>query len=451
MNVTRMVLQEISHRKWNFALSLLSVTTAVACLIGTVTVLDADDIRTAETMNDLDTQNEIRIAEKEQAVQTAGKELEDSVRKIMKGLGFNVLILPADQNLNELHVDGTLTETMNEANVKKLADSKIMTINHLLPIITRKMRWEEMDRSIVLTGTRGEVPLMHRAATKKKKPLQELVEPGTMVVGYQLQTDLKLKVGQSVKLLGRDFKVTETYAERGNVDDSTVWINLSEAQELLGLQNVVHGILALECNCATEDRVAEIRAEISKVLPGTQVIERGPQALARAEARNKASEQAKASLENEQDQAETDRQLAVAARTDVTDQREAVAGMLVPLMGLACVVWMGLLAYANVKQRSAEIGILRAIGLRSTHILGMFLTKAVLIGLLGAMFGFGLGLVAGTMLSDLGLSRESINTLFSPAWLITSFILAPVMAAIASWLPAFLAATQDPAVVLQDA
>lgn len=429
MNVMRMVLQEIGHRKWNFALSLLSVTTAVACLIGTVTVLDADDIRTDEIMN-----------ERDAAVQKAGKELEDSVRKIMKGLGFNVLILPADQDLNELHVDGTLTKTMDESNVTKLADSKIMTINHLLPLITRKMRWEEMDRPIVLTGTRGEVPLMHRPATKKKKPLQDLVGPGTMVVGHRLHTDLNLEVGQKVKLLGREFEITETYDERGNVDDSTVWINLAEAQEMLGLQNVVHGILALECNCATEDRVAEIRADIGRILPGTQVIERGPQALARAEARNKAAEQA-----------EKDRQLAIAARDDVTEQREAVAGMLVPLMGLACVVWMGLLAYNNVRQRSAEIGILRAIGLRSTHILGMFLAKAVLIGVLGAMFGFGLGLVAGASLSDLGLSSESINTLFSPSWLTASFILAPVMAAIASWLPAFLAATQDPAVVLQDA
>ena len=119
-------------------------------------------------------------------------------------------------------------------------------------------------------------------------------------------------------------------------------------------------------------------------------------------------------------------------------------------MGLASLVWVGLLAYANVRQRAAEIGILRAIGLRSTHILGMFLAKAALIGVLGAMLGYGIGFVAGSSLSDLGLTAESANTLFSLSWLAAAFIVAPVMASIASWVPAFLAATQDPAVVLQD-
>ena len=518
MNVSRMVLREIRHRKWNFILSLLSIAAAVACLVGAVTVLDADELRTTEILSEQSKQVEARvrdkkaqvadqvavqkvmgqqaiavheatvvqaIQEREKAVAAAGKELEDAMRKIMKGLGFNVLILPAEQDLNELHVDGTLSATMAETYVKKLADSKIMTINHLLPLLTKKIKWDEKDgRPIVLTGTRGEVPLMHRPASNKKKPLQDLVARGTMVVGFRLHQDLKLKVGDMVELMGREFKITETYAERGNVDDSTVWINLEEAQEMLGMENLVHGILALECNCATADRLGEIRAEIGKVLPGTQIIERGPQALARAEARNHAKSQAVSALAREKqmgasslarqkqltqetiDREETNASAAIAleetqgqkeledqskARFDFREQRESVAGMLVPLMVLTSIVWVGLLTYNNVRQRSSEIGILRAIGLNSKQILGMFLAKAVLIGLLGAIIGYTSGFVAGTAISDYGLSSESLGTLYSPMWLIWSLVLAPILASVASWIPAFMAATQDPAVVLQDA
>ena len=42
----------------------------------------------------------------------------------------------------------------------------------------------------------------------------------------------------------------------------------AKLQQMLGMENLVNAILALECNCATVDRIAELRGEIAKVLPG---------------------------------------------------------------------------------------------------------------------------------------------------------------------------------------
>jgi ABC-type lipoprotein release transport system permease subunit len=39
---------------------------------------------------------------------------------------------------------------------------------------------------------------------------------------------------------------------------------------------------------------------------------------------------------------------------------------------------------------------------------------------------------------------------FEPRWLLLTVLLAPVLAALASWMPALLAARQDPAVTLQE-
>ncbi|HID24727.1 MAG TPA: hypothetical protein EYP14_20330, partial [Planctomycetaceae bacterium] len=269
MSVFHLVLREVAHRKLNFVLALASVAIAVGSFVGAMTLLKADAVCT----------NRI-LAEKQKDVEKAGAELKDAMRKIMKGLGFNIWILPKDQDLSELQLEHTASKTMPEQYAHKLANSRIITINHLLPMITRKIQWPEQNGfPVVVVGTRGEIPLMHRIP---RKPIIDHVPAGTMVIGHLVHKKLGVSVGDEVTLLGRQFTITKVYPERGTVDDSTVWINLKEAQELFGLQNLINAILALECNCAAQDqdRVAGIRAEITSILPGTQVIEVGPPALA---------------------------------------------------------------------------------------------------------------------------------------------------------------------------
>jgi len=286
VSILRLVVREILHRKVNFVLALVSVAVAVGALVGAKTLLRADAIRTQQILE-----------EKQKEVEKAGAELQDAMRKIMKGLGFNIWILPKDQDLSELRLEHTASKTMPEEYAHRLANSRIMTINHLLPMITRKIQWPEQGNfTVVVVGTRGEVPLLHRLP---KKPIIDHVPEGTMVIGQLVHKKLGLQEGDTVKLLGREFTITKVYPERGTVDDITVWINLKEAQQLFGMQNLINAILALECNCTAQDRVAEVRQEVASILPGTQVIEVGPPALARAEARKKAAESAKAALERE--------------------------------------------------------------------------------------------------------------------------------------------------------
>lgn len=425
MRLWHLVVREIRHRKLNFSLALFSVTVAIGCLIGALTLLQADELRTEEL-----------LSARQEEVKEAGAQLKDAMRKITIGLGFNILILPEEQELNELHVDGTLSKTMPEEFVDRLANSRIVTVNHLLPIVTQKLDWEEGGQTIILTGTRGEVPQMHR---DPKKPMLDAVQAGQIVIGKQIQQQQSLSVGDKLTLLGRQFEVAKIHPERGTVDDSTAWINLKEAQELLGRQNLVNAILALECNCATPDRLGEIRGELMEILPGTKVIERGPPALARAEARNQAEKSAKQAVEQEKTN-----------RTQLRERREALASVLVPVVILAAAVWIGLLAFVNVRQRSPEIGMLRAIGLRSAQILLIFLSKAILIGLLGAGMGYALGLLSGVLWGDLPVAPATLRQLFVPTQLALSLVLAPLLAALASWMPAMLAARQDPALVLQE-
>ena len=424
MSVWRLILREIGHRKLNFLLALLSVAVAVGCLVGAMTLLRAGEIRTTEI-----------LGQRQAEVKKAGAELEDSMRKISLGLGFNILILPQDQDLNELHVEGTLSKTMPEDYVHRLANSKIVTVNHLLPSVMKKLTWPEKNLPIILYGTRGEVPIAH---ANPKKPLLDAVPPGSMIIGDQVRRKLSLKVGDKVKLLGREFTILKAHEERGTVDDSTVWINLHEAQQLLHMENLVNAILALECQCATE-RIASVRKEVGAILPGTQCIERGPPALARTEARNKAKEAAEAALTREKE-----------GRAQLQTQRERSAAVLVPVVLAACAVWIGFLAFGNVRQRSQEIGILRALGYRTTQILAIFLGKAMFIGLAGAALGYAAGLFVGVQWGDLAATANGFKQLGDSRLLVLAVVLAPFLSGLATWIPAILAARQDPALVLQE-
>ena len=283
--------------------------------------------------------------------------LEDAIRKSMKGLGFNIFIYPEGQDMAEVYSQGFASKTMPEEYVTTLANSEIVTVNHLLPRLTRKIKWPEQDRTVVLIGVRGEVPLAHK---DPKKPLIEPV-PAGKIVGYELHKSLGLKTGDSIPIFGKKFSVLKGHSERGTADDITIWMNLAECQELLDQKGRINAILALECNCASIDRLGEIRAEISKILPGTKIIEKGSRALARAEARVKAK--STADREKLPFSQQTDQRTNESARLEELQySRERMASVLIPLVAVLCIAVVGVLSFTNVRDRQSEIGIFRAMG-----------------------------------------------------------------------------------------
>jgi hypothetical protein len=425
MNVGHLILREIRYRKLNFALGTLSVVVAVGCLVAEVMLLRAHDLRTEEI-----------VAAKEAETKEKMAKLEDDYRIIMKNMGFNMAILPKDQNLSDLYAEDFGSKYMPEDYIIKLAASNIVTIQHILPCLQQKIKWPERERTILLFGTRGEVPFLRPGP---KGPILDAVATGTMVVGYELHRSLNLKVGDKATLLGREFTVSKCYPERGNKDDITIWISLREAQEMLGKKGLINAILALECNCPTPDRVGEIRTDVAAILPDTQVIEFASQAIGRAEARNRAAAAARDAIESEK-----------AQRTRLRSEREGFAAVVVPLVIIGAAVWIAVLALANVRERQTEIGVLRAIGLRSPQILLIFLGKAIWMGALGALLGYGAGWAAGTACGEAGLTHAGAARLFDGRLFLLVVLLAPLLSGLATWIPAMIAAQEDPALVLRE-
>ncbi|MEJ2702779.1 MAG: FtsX-like permease family protein [Sedimentisphaerales bacterium] len=426
MTIWSLLIREIGHRKLNFALAVLSVTVASACLIGSIALLRIHDVRTDQI-----------LAEKQAELQKTTAQLNDDTRKAMLKLGFNLVILPKDQDLSDWYAEDYASKYMPEEYVHRLADSGIVSVRHFLPSLQQKIEWPEQKRKIILVGARGEVPNLHKS---RLKPMVDPVPPGTITLGYELHRSMEFKVGDKVALMGRQFTVQTCHKERGNKDDITAWIYLPEAQEMLNKPGQINAILALECLCVGTNALPQIRNEIAGILPGTQVIERGSEVIARAEARTKVAAQGLALIEKEKQN-----------REGLRVVRERLASILTPVVVAACAIWIAVLGFTNVRARREEIGILRAIGIRSRHILLMFLSRHVLVGALGGAIGFAAGVVAAVYFGE---THEGARVAIAGTdlpWfglLVLSVAGAAALAVIAGWIPTMIATRQDPAEVL---
>jgi ABC-type lipoprotein release transport system permease subunit len=424
MSLFTLIKKEISHRKFNFLLSLLAVAVAASAILASRAFLKASNLETTK-----------RVDAHNQETADHLKKLDDDIRKSMKAMGFNIYIYPKDQDMSEVYAKGYASKTMPEDYVVKLANSKLMTVNHLLPTLTQKMEWPEEKRTIILIGVRGQVPLSHK---NPKKPIQDPVAPGDIVLGYELHNQLGLKKGDELTLMGRRFTVSKTHAPRGTTDDITAWINLGICQEILDKKGQINSILALECNCATIDRLGEIRTELNKVLPDIRIEEVDGKAVARAEARNKAKETRDAQLITMQNQ-----------RIDLEEQQEVYASIAIPFIAIIVMSGICLLTFMNVKDRLYEVGLLLALGVKTSKILLSFLIKACIGGLLGGCIGIVLAFAVVCLLRQHVFHGFPVMELMSKSEILLILVSMPLFAAISAWIPSFWAAQQDPAEILR--
>jgi putative ABC transport system permease protein len=106
--------------------------------------------------------------------------------------------------------------------------------------------------------------------------------------------------------------------------------------------------------------------------------------------------------------------------------------------------------FMAVAERVREIGLKKAVGATTRHIMGEFLLEAVFIGVLGGLIGYGLG-VAITVIAN-ALTPPGQSTLFLVTLPLTVFALgfAAALGAVAGILPAWRAARLDPVTALRN-
>ena len=449
MNPTRLILREIAHRKLGFALALVAVAAAVACVVAALAVLSMHDAETRRRLALHERQTRQQLAAYADDVVKQGELLQDDMRKITKGLGFNVFILPKSQDLESTYERGYSQQTMPEEYVQRLAQTQsITTIEHLLPMLQRDVFWPERGRSgreVRMIGVRGEVPFIWK---EQKKALMDPVPEGSIVLGHAVAAEMGAEAGDTIAFRGEPLEVAQVYPERLDRDDYSVWVPLAFAQRVMEEPGRINAILALNCNCADFDMLRGVRGEVASILPETHVILKMDAATARAEARNRAVAQAEASLAAARARGEEAAASLVQHDREVRGLLEMLAAVAVPVALLGAGLWIALSMWSNVRQRRAEIAVLRAIGVRSRTVLAVFLAKAVVVGVVGGAVGLAMGVAGAAAWGEVrGIAWR--GELPWPTMLVT-VALTPVVCLLAAWLPALAAARQDPASVLSE-
>jgi putative ABC transport system permease protein len=245
MLIVRMILKELWHRKVNFLLAVLAVTTAVAFLV---------------------------------AFFTASKASERETARLMLKMGYNLRIIAKDADVGGFLIGGIPDKTMPESYLEKLKLQNSVSYNHLLATLEGKTKCRGVE--VILTGLAPEVSEPGQA----RGAMTVSVAPGTAFAGFRVAEMLSIHAGDTIDLNGKKLKVERCLAESGELDDMRIQCSLPDAQEILGRPGQITTIKAVDCLCfAKGDPAATLRKEIGSILPETQVF----QAKSMAETRTK--------------------------------------------------------------------------------------------------------------------------------------------------------------------
>ncbi len=320
----RIILQEIRRSKLNSLLCLLSVAVATGLLLAMLSV---------------------------------SRSSVDATRKMMKQMGFNVLITPGGVDPARYQALDFSGADMPEEYVKQLAGSTVLAQH----FVGKYQKTIELDGcAVVLTGVLPEITKL--GTVKKPMPTAYEVEPGTVKVGWAAAQALEVEAGGTLTIMGREFRIEETLEEAGmSPEDIRVFGHLHDVQEMLGVAGRVNAIDALACHCpvSAKDIVAVLELSVHEVLPDVNVKPYHSILLARHKQR-------------------------------LIIYRLELAALAIVLVGSAAAIWG--LTYLNVRHRRGEIGVLRALGVPGWRIAFLFVGKILVYSVSGAA----LGCVAGT-------------------------------------------------------
>ncbi len=419
MSVWKLVLAEIRVRPWSFTIATLVIGVATTAVIAGPLLLDAYTRQTDQA-----------VARLEQETQQELAKLDKQTKRIMRDLGINLRIVHRDTKLGGLYTEFKAVD-FPEAYIDRLAQApQIQTIVHVIATLQEKIKWN--NRTALLVGMR---PVLTASQKNEEKPhMVKPVEPGTVILGYELAGDTK--AGDVVEILGKRFRVASVRPQSGTLEDVQLVMDLHEAQELVGKPGRIHQILALNCKCKG-NRISRIRKELESVLPDTKVTEH----LSRATAREK-----------QRDAVEKSRRKQIARLKEERRRTEAaqatLLGILLPMAVAFSAAIVGLLSWLNVRERRSEVGILRALGKGGGTIAWLFLGKSLLVGAVGGI----LGCAGGYLVANQLIASAEAATFAELAWDNTLALLAmlgaPFVACMAAYLPTLSALTQDPAAIL---
>lgn len=329
----------------------------------------------------------------------------------MEQYGANILILPKAENLSLSYggmVLGGVSYEMQEIRQSDLRQIQSIknakNVAAVGPMILGTVEWN--SRKVLLAGVDFEVSYILRPWWIVKG---NLPDKGGVLVGSEAARVLGLKVDDTIGANGDRLKISGILEGTGSQDDQIFFAHLDTAQRILGKKGRISmaEVAALCSGCPVEEMVVQI----GQVLTGAKVM---------------AIKQV------------------VQGRIETLDHfRKAsyALSVIVALVGglVVLVTMMG-----SVRERTAEIGVFRAIGFRRSHLMTIILLEAGIISALAGVLGYLLGLGATKIALPFFTGSHGVAVPLDPIMAGGALTVALILGLAASIYPALLAARMDP-------
>jgi putative ABC transport system permease protein len=330
--------------------------------------------------------------------------------------GANILIVPKTENLSLNYGGVSLGGVSFEMN--EIKEEELLRLNHIKnarniaaagPLVMGVS--EISGRQVLLSG-------IDFKAAEILKPWWniegKIPDENGILLGADTARLMKLSIGDVVSIGARNFSVMGILKQTGSQDDQLIFTTLPVAQEIHnkpGLVSMVE-IAALCQGCP----IPEMVRQISEVIPNARVM---------------------------------------AIQQVVEGRMEALSQFKTFSMGISAVVLLvGSLVVlvtmmGNVRERTEEIGIFRAIGFRKSHIMKIVLIEAGIISISAGIIGYLIGEACAHAALRFFIEKSEhmmpLN-MFLPAGAV---MMALMVGLLAGFYPALAASRMDPARALK--
>ncbi len=343
--------------------------------------------------------------------------MNEDISNKLDEFGANILVLPRSNDLSlsygGLNIGGVSVDTqaLRDSDVPKIRQIEVK--ENISTVSPKLIGVVEIDgKKILLTGVLFQEEIRLKKWWKIHGNLPKSRDE--VLLGNEVAVKLFKSTGDTLSVNGKTARISGILDETGSQDDFLIFGDLAFVQEALkkpGSLSLIE-VSAFCISCPIE----EIVSQISKVLPHAKV---------------------------------------TAIKQTLQTKMEALGHFKKFSIGISIIVLLigGLIVFTNmmasVNERKREIGIFRAIGFRKSHIIRIIFLEAFVVGLIGGVTGYLIGLGVSYILGPVITGIKGRGVFIDPVLAVGVVFLSVTVGIFSSIYPAIHASKMDPTAALR--
>ncbi len=194
-------------------------------------------------------------------------------------------------------------------------------------------------------------------------------EGGVVVIGQTDADHWGVDVGGTINILGKSFQVIGIHGYSVATDESNIYMSLTDAQ---AITNNAGNATTLKVFCNSLNDVSSVQAQIQSAYSGLNV-------------NSDTSQLSQVTAE----EAQTNQEIQQAQNVMNQTQGTAITEIAVAIVAASAIVLFIMLNI--VRERTKEIGTLKAMGASTRTIMGQFMIEGILLSFIGGVVGIAMG------------------------------------------------------------